>query len=512
MDARVRSPAAETGPAADGGPVDLGLRFDNRYARLPEAFYTRLAATPLPDPYLVAMSEDAASRLGLDPARFGDPDLIDALTGNRTLAGTEPLAAVYSGHQFGTYVPRLGDGRALLLGEAVGPDGARWEIQLKGSGKTPYSRMGDGRAVLRSSIREFLASEAMHGLGIPTTRALAVTGSDYPVIRETVESAAVVTRISPSFVRFGSFEYFYWTGQHDALKQLADFIIDSFYPEVRAGPQPYLAFIEQVARRTARLVARWQGVGFCHGVLNTDNMSILGLTIDYGPYGFIDGFDAGHICNHSDEHGRYAYDMQPQIGHWNLYALGQALVPLTDDLDATKAAIDTYLEEYSRAIDDVFRAKLGLQTQRAEDEALISGLIDLLNANRTDWTRFWRQLATLRVDATEERDGTVRDLVIDRAAFDVWAQTYRERLTREGSIDAERAARMNRANPKYVLRNHLVETAIRKARGDDGPRDFSEVARLLAILSRPYDEQPEHEAYAAEPPDWAQSLSLSCSS
>jgi uncharacterized protein YdiU (UPF0061 family) len=493
--------------------VDAGLVFDNRFARLPDALYTRLSPTPLPEPYLVAASAGAAMRLGLDPARLTEPDVVAALTGNRALAGSDPLAAVYSGHQFGVYVPRLGDGRALLLGEVVGPTGERWEVQLKGSGKTPYSRMGDGRAVLRSSIREFLASEAMHGLGIPTTRALAVTGSDYPVIRETVETAAVVARMSPSFVRFGSFEYFYWTEQHEALKQLADFVIEHFYPDARSAAQPYLALLEQVARRTARLVAHWQGVGFCHGVLNTDNMSILGLTIDYGPYGFIDGFDAGHICNHSDEHGRYAYSMQPQIGHWNLYALGQALVPLTDDLDATKAAIDTYLDEYSRAIDEVFHAKLGLTSTQSGDEALIDRLMDLLNANRTDWTRFWRRLSTLKRDATApEQDATVRDLVVDRAAFDDWAQAYRARLAKEGSVDAERAARMNRVNPKYVLRNHLVETAIRKARGDDGPRDFVEVARLLAILSRPYDEQPEHEAYAAEPPDWARSLSLSCSS
>ena len=212
--------------------------------------------------------------------------------------------------------------------------------------------MGDGRAVLRSSIREFLCSEALHHLGIPTTRALAVVGSDTPVMRETVETAAVATRMAPSFVRFGSFEYFYWTEQHDALRQLADYVIERFYPESRAAPQPYLHFLEQVARRTARLFAQWQGVGFCHGVLNTDNMSILGLTIDYGPFGFMDAFDAGYVCNHSDSHGRYAYNMQPQIAHWNLYALGQALVPLTEDLDATKAAIDAFVDEYSRAIDD----------------------------------------------------------------------------------------------------------------------------------------------------------------
>ena len=514
MDARVHSPAAAA-PESAGATrsANSGLVFDNRFARLPGVFYTRVSPTPLPDPYLVAKSDAAAARLGLAPGRFDDPDFIAALTGSTPLAGADPLAAVYSGHQFGVYVPRLGDGRALLLGEIVGPGGERWEMQLKGAGKTPYSRMGDGRAVLRSSIREFLASEAMHGLGIPTTRALAVTGSDYPVVRETVETAAVVTRLAPSFVRFGSFEYFYWTEQHDALKQLADFIIDRFYPEARASAQPYLALLEAVARRTARLVAQWQGIGFCHGVLNSDNMSILGLTLDYGPYGFIDGFDAGHICNHSDEHGRYAYNMQPQIGHWNLYALGQALVPLTEDVDATKAAIDTYLDEYSRAIDEVYHAKLGLATLQPGDEALITGLIELLNANHTDWTLFWRRLATLRTDAAvPQDDAAVRDLVVDRAAFDAWAASYRARLVSEASVDAERATRMNRVNPKYVLRNHLAETAIRRARGEEGPRDFREIARLLAILSRPYEEQPEHEAYAGAPPEWAQSLHLSCSS
>jgi uncharacterized protein YdiU (UPF0061 family) len=511
LDTRVLTPPDAAGGAS--GAVDAGLRFDNRYARLPAAFHTALAPTPLPEPYLVARSDAAARLLGLDPARLADHDMIDALTGNRPLAGAKPLAAVYSGHQFGVYVPRLGDGRALLLGEVVAPDGARWELQLKGGGKTPYSRMGDGRAVLRSSIREFLASEAMHALGIPTTRALAVTGSDYPVMRETVETAAVVTRLAPSFIRFGTFEYFYWTQQHDALRQLADFVIEHYYPEARAAPQPYLALLEAVARRTAQLIAQWQGVGFCHGVLNTDNLSILGLTIDYGPYGFIDGFDAGHVCNHSDEHGRYAYDMQPQIGHWNLYALGQALVPLTGDIEATQAAIDVYLEAYTQAADAVFRAKLGLATTQPDDTALASGAIELLHANRTDWTLFWRHLATLRRGAAQPADdAAVRDLVVDRAAFDAWAQRYRARLALENSIDAERAARMNRANPRFVLRNHLAETAIRRARGDEGPRDFSEIARLLALLSRPYDEQPEHTAYAAEPPAWAQALHLSCSS
>ncbi len=512
MDTPVLSPV---GSAAGlrAQAVDLGVALDSAFARMPPAFYSRVAPTPLPQPYLVAWSRSAAELLGLPQDLSGRRDAIEALSGNSRFAGSEPLAAVYSGHQFGVYVPRLGDGRALLLGEITGRDGQPWEVQLKGAGKTPYSRMGDGRAVLRSSIREFLASEAMHALGIPTTRALAVTGSDTPVIRETVETAAVVTRLAPSFIRFGTFEYFYWTGQHDELRLLADLVIDRFYPDCRSSPQPYLSFLEQVARRTARLVAQWQGVGFCHGVLNTDNMSILGLTIDYGPYGFLDGFDAGHICNHSDQHGRYAYDMQPQIGHWNLYALGQAMVPLTDDVDATKAAIDTYLDEYPQAISAVFHAKLGLMTTQPDDDALIADLMQLLNSNRTDWTRFWRRLATLRIDAhSPADDAAVRDLVIDRAAFDAWAARYRSRLAAEGSVDDEREQRMNRVNPKFVLRNHLAEVAIRQARGDEAARDYAELARLLEVLEHPYDEQPGREEYAAEPPDWAQSLHLSCSS
>jgi uncharacterized protein YdiU (UPF0061 family) len=517
LDAPVASPLipqeSTATAAADADAVDLGLRFDNSFARLPAAFYTRLRPTPLPDPYLIAWSSAAAELIGLEPAALASPSAVEAFIGNRPIAGSEPLAAVYSGHQFGVYVPRLGDGRAILLGEAVGPDGRHWELQLKGAGKTPYSRMGDGRAVLRSSIREFLCSEALHHLGIPSTRALAVMGSDLPVVRETVETAAVATRMAPSFVRFGSFEYLYWTQQHDALKQLADYVIERFYPESRAARQPYLHFLEQVARRTARLFAQWQGVGFCHGVLNTDNMSILGLTIDYGPFGFMDAFDAGYVCNHSDSHGRYAYDMQPQIAHWNLYALGQALVPLTEDLDATKAAIDTFVDEYSQAIDAVFRSKLGLTTQQDGDEALINAAIDLLNASHADWPRFWRRLSLLRVDATApEQDAPVRDLVIDRPAFDAWAATYRARLRAEGSDDAARRVRMDRVNPKYVLRNHLAEVAIRRARGDYGERDFSEVARLLKVLERPYDEQPGFEPYAEEPPDWARTLELSCSS
>jgi len=489
------------------------LAWDNGFGRLPPRFYTKLAPTTIPDPYLVGFSTAAAELIGLDHAQARRPEFVAAFAGNHALAGIDPLAAVYSGHQFGVYVPQLGDGRAILLGAVAGTDGRAWELQLKGAGKTPYSRMGDGRAVLRSSIREFLGSEAMHGLGIPTTRALTVIGADEPVFREAVETAAIVTRMSPSFVRFGSFEFFYWRNEHHELRELADYVIDTFYRACRDEPQPYLALLAEVTRRTARLIAQWQGVGFCHGVMNSDNMSILGLTIDYGPFQFMDGFNAAHICNHSDEHGRYAHNMQPQIGHWNLYCLGQALIPLTGDVEATQAVLETYKHEFAQAMGELFHAKLGLATSRDGDEALIERLVVLLDQDRVDWTIFWRALSRLQVEAkSPQDDAALRDLFIDRAAFDGWAAGYRARLRGEASVDGGRAARMNRINPKYVLRNHLAEIAIRKARGDDGARDFGEVDRLLRLLQRPFDEQPEFDSYAAAPPDWAGNLHLSCSS
>ena len=498
------------------GSVLGGLHWDNAFGRLPAQFYTRLAPVPLPEPYFVAASGAAASLLGLTAESLRTAESIAALAGCSIVAGSEPLAAVYSGHQFGVYVPQLGDGRALLLGGVRNGDGALWELQLKGSGKTPYSRMGDGRAVLRSSIREFLCSEAMHGLGIPTTRALAVVGADVPVFRETVETAAVVTRMAPSFLRFGSFEYFFWRQDQDSLRMLADYVLDSFYPECRAagaGAAAYLALLREVARRTARLIAQWQGVGFCHGVMNSDNMSILGLTIDYGPFGFIDAFDSGHICNHSDEHGRYAYGQQPAVAHWNLYCLGQAMIPLTEDVEATQAALDVYVAEYAQAIDEVMHAKLGLAATLAGDDALIEKLMALLHANRSDWTLFWRRLSSLSSRAAADIPAPLLDLFADRAAFTDWIGEYRLRLQSEDSGDGERRARMNRHNPKYVLRNHLAEVAIAKARGDGGePRDYSEVERLLRVLAHPYDDQPEHDDYAKAPPDWASGIALSCSS
>ena len=508
------APAIED--ASRAGPVAWPeLRFDNSYARLPAAFHTRLAAVPLPAPRLVAVSRPALGLAGIDRARVGTPEFVDVFAGNRVLLGAEPLAAVYSGHQFGVWAGQLGDGRALLLGELAAPEGNQ-EIQLKGSGRTPYSRGADGRAVLRSSIREFLCSEAMAGLGIPTTRALAIVAADLPVIRETVETAAVVTRMAPSFLRFGSFEHFYATGQVDQLRLLADYLIAKCRPELAGEPDPYLALLDDVVRRTATLVARWQSVGFCHGVMNTDNMSMLGLTIDYGPFGFLDGFDFNHVCNHSDHAGRYSYAMQPRIAEWNCWCLGQALLPLAaergDSPDDAKAVLGQWGALFDDAFQAALRDKLGLAQPDPGDAALIDDLFGLLHAGRVDFTLFFRRLAAVRTVPTGLLAGDdaagCRDLVVDRAAFDAWLVRYRQRLGLEARDDDERAATMNRVNPRYVLRNHLAEVAIRRAR--DG--DYGEVDRLMKVLERPYDEQPESEAYAALPSDWASGLQLSCSS
>ena len=492
-------------PAAPSRSLDA-LDWARRFGKLPEKFYTRLSPTPLPEPRLIAFNPEAAPLVGLAPGEEMRAEFAEIFTGNRLQPGSDPLAAVYSGHQFGVYVPQLGDGRAISLGETIGSQGI-CEIQLKGAGRTPYSRMGDGRAVLRSSIREYLCSEAMHGLGIPTTRALAITASEQPVIRETVETAAVVTRLASSFVRFGSFEFWYHRRDAEAVRTLADYVIREFLPELEGADDRYPRFLREVVRRTARLIAQWQGAGFMHGVMNTDNMSILGLTLDYGPYGFMEGFNPGHICNHTDEAGRYAYNMQPQVGLWNLYALGQALVPLMEP-EVIEAELKTYENEFDLAMNAILRAKLGLATARDDDHELINEMFALMAEARADYTLFLRNLSGIHV-ADANGDAGARDLVINRDRFGAWAALYRARLTLENSSDNARALRMNAANPKYVLRNHLAEIAIRKARDE---KDYGEIENLRKLLMRPYDEQPENAHYAALPPDWASGLEVSCSS
>ncbi|MFM9983125.1 MAG: protein adenylyltransferase SelO [Burkholderiales bacterium] len=487
---------------------DAGLfAFDNTFSRLPGEFYTRLRPTPLPDPYLVAFNPSAAALVGLAPAHATEPGLIDILGGNSVPPGAAPLSALYAGHQFGHYVQQLGDGRAILLGEALGPDQRRWDLQLKGGGLTPYSRTADGRAVLRSTIREYLCSEAMHGLGVPTTRALAIVGSDAPVYRESVETAAVLTRMAPCHVRFGSFEVFFHRRQEDQVRILADYVLREHYPELLSAEKPYVALLAEIVYRTAELVAHWQAVGFCHGVMNTDNMSVLGLTIDYGPFGFLDGFDWGHICNHSDDGGRYAYNMQPGVAHWNLYCLGQALLPLME-LEEAEAALQRYEPAFDTAYATRMRAKLGLLSAEEGDAELAADLLGLMHRSRTDFTIFFRSLCKL--DSAEHAKNTLlRDQFTEREGFDAWAGRYRARLAREQSVDAERRSRMECSNPAYVLRNWMAEEAIRRARDQ---RDYTGIEELRVLLSTPYVEQAGMERFASYPPDWSGALSVSCSS
>ena len=484
----------------------LSLPWQKGFATLGSDFYTELRPTPLPSPHWVGTSHSVAQLLGLPEGWHHSEEALQALTGNQVLAGSTPLASVYSGHQFGVWAGQLGDGRAILLGELAGGH----EIQLKGAGRTPYSRMGDGRAVLRSSIREFLCSEAMHGLGIPTSRALCITGSPGLVRREELETAAVVTRVAPSFVRFGHFEHFAANDQEEQLRTLADYVIGRYYPECRSpeatspwGGNPYAALLHSVSERTAQLMAQWQAVGFCHGVMNTDNMSILGLTLDYGPFQFLDAFVPGHICNHSDHHGRYAYNRQPNIAYWNLFCLAQALLPLIEDQDTALAALESYKTVFPDAFMAQMHKKLGLTQAQDSSEALVEPLLQLLAQNAVDYTIFWRRLSHAVAEGQFE---PVRDLFADRAAIDAWLLSYSELLALEDKALA--ADLMLNSNPKFVLRNHLGEQAIRAAKGGD----FSELATLQRLLERPFDEHPGHEAYADFPPDWASSISISCSS
>lgn len=488
------------------------LLWRNRFATLGDAFYTPVQAAPLRDVHWVCRSDSVASSLGLPEDWWHSPMALQALAGNEVLPGSQPLASVYSGHQFGVWAGQLGDGRALWLGEIDTPIGPQ-EWQLKGAGLTPYSRMGDGRAVLRSSIREFLCSEAMHGLGIPTTRALAIVASPDKVLREELETAAVVTRVAPSFLRFGHFEHFASLGRQAELKQLADFAISHYFPDLLqlpAGPERYLAMLEQVVLRTASLLAHWQSVGFCHGVMNTDNMSLLGLTIDYGPFQFLDGFDPAHICNHSDHQGRYAFARQPQVAFWNLYCLGQALLPLTQDQEASVEVLDLFKTAYPLQLDKRMAAKLGLNEVQTGDHELVDAVFKLLTPERTDFTIFWRRLSHAVAAYASSQDlqafQPVADMFMQTDTWASWLANYLQRLAQQDPTLA--APTMLATNPKFVLRNHLGEQAIRQAKMGD----FSGVSTLLTLLSSPFDEHPGFETYAAFPPDWASSIAISCSS
>jgi len=489
------------------------LTFDNHFSRLPSDFYRRVTPSPLKKPHLVSFSTEAAKLIGLHPTEAQRTEFIDYFNGKTLFADSKPLAMLYSGHQFGQYVPQLGDGRAMLLGEVI-HEGQGWELQLKGSGETPYSRSGDGRAVLRSTIREYLCSEAMAGLGIPTTRALCIIGSEEEVCRERIETGAMLLRMAPSHIRFGSFEIFFHRRQFKQLKILADYVIQRYYPDCLHSDNPYLSLLQAVIQRTAKMIAQWQLVGFAHGVMNTDNMSVLGLTLDYGPFGFLDHYEPQYICNHSDYHGRYAFDQQPTIGLWNLNQFAQSLLPLIEQdnnlekaVEKAKATLQNYQSQYENTFTQGMRDKLGLQNNDIFSEKLTTDILHKLNENHVDYTCFFSTLGTLNTEH-KSNDKNIRELFLDPSAFDQWAINYRLSLKQEQRDDAARQKAMQQVNPRYILRNHLAQIAIEKA--EQG--DFSEIDRLLTLLQRPFTQQQDMESYAERPPAWASKISISCSS
>ena len=481
------------------------LRFDNTYARLPESFFARVMPTSLPSPYLVSFNPDAAALIDLDPDEAKRPEFAEVFSGNKLLPGSDPIAMLYYGHQFGVYAGQLGDGRALLLGEVRNGAGWKWDLHLKGAGQTPFSRDGDGRAVLRSCIREYLCGEAMHVLGIPTTLSLCIVACEEGVLRETVEPGAMLLRMAQTHVRFGSFEAFYYRRRYDDLARLADYVIEQTFPHLAGEPDRHARLFAEAGLRTAHLIAAWQAVGFAHGVMNSDNMSIAGLTLDYGPYGFMEAYNPGFICNHSDHHGRYAFHHQGDIGYFNLRCLAQALSPLVPAA-SIQAALEAYETAYAARLLGLMRAKLGLHETRPEDATLIGRLLDLLQSDHVDYTSFFRSLSQFRQG---EKNETLRDFFLHRDVFDDWAGGYRQRLGAEGSRDDERGPRMNQLNPKYVLRNYLAQVAIERAVRE---RDFSEIDRLRELLRDPFAEQPAMESYAAPPPEWGRNIIVSCSS
>ncbi|SBO10831.1 hypothetical protein VME0621_02958 [Vibrio mediterranei] len=479
------------------------LSFSHRFLALPNSFYTQVEPTPLDNPRWVAWNQELAGELGFPELVEDEQALLDVLSGSVSNEHIKPLAMKYAGHQFGIYNPDLGDGRGLLLGEVAGKSGQTFDLHLKGAGQTPYSRMGDGRAVLRSTIREYLCCEAMAGLGIPTTRALAMMVSDTPVYREQVEQGALLVRAANTHIRFGHFEHFFYTGQHEQLRLLADKVIEWHFADCLDADKPYVAFFAEVVRLTAEMIAHWQAKGFAHGVMNTDNMSILGQTFDYGPFGFMDDYEPGYICNHSDYQGRYAFDNQPSIAMWNLTALAHALSPLIDreDLDHGLETFTPILQtEYSRQM----RNKFGLSTKQSEDGDFFNRSFDLMESEKVDYTRFFRALSNI------DRTGIspVVDLFIDRAKAQAWVESYLLRCMLENDSEAERCRKMRLANPKYILRNYLAQQAIELAEKGD----FSLVHQLADLLKFPYEEQAEHEEFAKLPPEWGKRMEISCSS
>ena len=518
-------------------PGDADSRNVPRAVR--NACYTRVDPTPVAAPRLLGWADAMGERLGIARPVPGSGDTLQVLAGNRVLPGMQPYAARYGGHQFGHWAGQLGDGRAITLAEIVRPAGERYDLQLKGAGRTPYSRTADGRAVLRSSVREFMCSEAMHYLGVSTTRALSLVATGEPVVRDMFydghprdEPGAIVCRVAPSFVRFGNFEILAASGEHEPLRQLADYVIRHHYPELGPpAPAVYARWFEEICQRTARLAVDWMRVGFVHGVLNTDNMSILGLTIDYGPYGWLEGFDPRWTPNTTDAEGRrYCYGNQPQIAHWNLVRLANALYPLVNDKAPLEQGLARFVETYEKDAGKMMAGKLGLAALDQEgDDQLLADLFALLQQVETDMTLFFRLLANVPVQESGSGDPGPDDRVLveplrqafytdDAFAPDhlarlaAWLRRLGARVRQDGLAPVERVDRMNRVNPKYVLRNYLAQLSIDALESGDP----SIMGRVMKVLERPYDEQPAHEELAARRPDWARNRpgcsALSCSS
>ncbi len=471
------------------------LIFNASYLELDPIFYNKTTPLPLQKPYLISGNLEAAKLIGLDAGETQTEEFIDFVNGKVLLKGSQPFSMCYAGHQFGHFVPRLGDGRAINLGETQG-----WNLQLKGAGPTLYSRQGDGRAVTRSSIREYLMSEAMHALGIPTTRALALIGSDERVARERWEKGAIVLRMSPSWVRFGTFEYFYYTDQHDKLEELADYVIAQSFTHLKDKEDAYFLMYEEVVKGTAELLAHWQSVGFNHGVMNTDNMSIASVTIDYGPYAFLDAYDFNYICNHTDQEGRYSFGNQPPVAYWNLSMLARALSPIIS-IERTEKSLESFGELFSQKYLELMRAKLGLKKKHSNDLALVKHLLGVLGSQDLDYTAFFRTLSHYTGN-TE----ALLELCSLQTPLNEWLDDYDKRLKEES--DTDRNTNMLRTNPKYILKNYILQEAIEKAENGDNTL----VNSLLELAQNPYDEHLEFERYAKSTPSSYQNLKLSCSS
>ena len=474
------------------------IRFDNSYASLPERFYERRPPLPVAQPSLIRLNKELAEELGIDTAWLASTDGLDMLAGNRLPGNANPIAQAYAGHQFGNFVPQLGDGRAVLLGEVVDGKGRRRDIQLKGSGRTAFSRGGDGRSALGPVLREYVVSEAMARMGVATTRALAAVKSGEPVLRDTVLPGGVLTRVASSHVRVGTFQYFAVRGDTDALKLLADHVIARHYPHVEDAPNRYRALLGAVVEAQARLVASWMHLGFIHGVMNTDNSSVAGETIDYVPCAFMDEFHPGTVFSSIDQRGRYAYGNQPHIAQWNLTRFAETLLPLFgSDEEAAVAEAQEELGAFPAIFDDAlqagFRRKLGLTAIDEADSALIRDLLELMAQAQADFTLTFRGLAE---DAASESQDTARALFAEPAGFDAWAARWRDRLDREEATPQARQSAMLATNPKYIPRNHLVEAVIQAAVEND---DFGPFHELCEVTSRPFEEQPDRERYALPP-------------